>query len=557
MRPKNAFLPWSIFILLVSVPPAAAQTKYYEDLKVLCREKSSIECCMASVAAMESGEFRQASKKETENYGCPEGFKRNSMRCMDSLQWCQPQPANDNIPSVEAKATPEHIKVFLEDRIERELEAMGESSPDYQALQKAWRPLLKEEEKKLKRLQQLVEQTSQDNLPKVIVTIFLEEDITERGQFPEVDPYLIIMGEEVVPLLMGSYDAVPTDMKEHILRVLTAIGSPHALSTARKALTSGNVREVMAGQAALRIILGDEAAPELIGILKKANNKEVVKSSLRQLEMLGAVDWCSHFLDAWQAGQVGFSDLFDIGDPQECSSRSLGEHVALLLKVLKSEGQAGEHYWIRELVARIDQPDAVYDLLPLWPQLVLERFRSGGLVKGYSGEAQINNVELGFTDAQADVLLKNMASILDVDELHEMAAVPRPLVHGLYLEDLLAKKKGKRLDLQGQVFSFRIEAIDGARNILASGEYRIRIGDEENITLTSSTGGFSDHQIALKVRFDGDKFMFHFEPLVIQLLPHAAQFSADVPVEGVYETDLLVSMRGERVPVTWRFTHLK
>ena len=234
-----------------------------------------------------------------------------------------------------------------------------------------------------------------------------------------------------------------------------------------------------------------------------------------------------------------------------------GEHVDLLLKILNSDAEAGEQYWVRDLIAKIDQPSAIYDLLPLLPQIVMERYRSGGVIEGFSKEAKIPSTELGFTDTQADALLREMASILDSDEIRRMQEESPPILLRLFLTDLLAKKEGKRLDLNGQIFSFRIEALDGTGLLLAASDYRLRIGEEQNIVLTSSTGGFPDHQIALKVNFDLDTFMFHFEPLLIHLRPNGAEFSLDVPVEGVNETNLLVSMRGEQVPITWRFIHVK
>ena len=63
------------------------------DYKVLakeCKKKLSVECCLASVRAMELGQYLLDTGKTFGETTCPDGFQPNMMRCPDSYRWCIP-----------------------------------------------------------------------------------------------------------------------------------------------------------------------------------------------------------------------------------------------------------------------------------------------------------------------------------------------------------------------------------------------------------------------------------------------------------------------------------
>ena len=61
----------------------------YEALEKVCKQKGG-GCCMASLKAMRKNNYFLASEDDSINYGCPEGYRRNGMLCIDSFQWCEP-----------------------------------------------------------------------------------------------------------------------------------------------------------------------------------------------------------------------------------------------------------------------------------------------------------------------------------------------------------------------------------------------------------------------------------------------------------------------------------
>jgi hypothetical protein len=64
---------------------------YYDNLASECKSKESESCCLASVETMKAGNYSLTPQE-----GCPAGYQLNKMRCIDSLQWCQPVEKSTN-----------------------------------------------------------------------------------------------------------------------------------------------------------------------------------------------------------------------------------------------------------------------------------------------------------------------------------------------------------------------------------------------------------------------------------------------------------------------------
>jgi hypothetical protein len=81
-----------------------------------------------------------------------------------------------------------------------------------------------------KNLTRLVKQTPQEELPEVLVNIFIDElnGGPTRGQYPPMEDYLVIFGELAVAQLVARYEEVPENRRENILGALGEIGSEKA-----------------------------------------------------------------------------------------------------------------------------------------------------------------------------------------------------------------------------------------------------------------------------------------------------------------------------------------
>jgi len=81
---------WITFLLFLAVsaeaktPPAQNQVDY-EALNKECEQKLSSQCCLTSVERMKSHKVGPLLKGI-----CPEGFEKNTLRCVNAFQWCEP-----------------------------------------------------------------------------------------------------------------------------------------------------------------------------------------------------------------------------------------------------------------------------------------------------------------------------------------------------------------------------------------------------------------------------------------------------------------------------------
>lgn len=61
--------------------PLNPNDDYYERLRTGCKQDA---CCLASLERMEQDQYFEAV-----NGACPEGRRKDSLRCAASLKWCE------------------------------------------------------------------------------------------------------------------------------------------------------------------------------------------------------------------------------------------------------------------------------------------------------------------------------------------------------------------------------------------------------------------------------------------------------------------------------------
>jgi hypothetical protein len=164
---------------------------------------------------------------------------------------------------------------------------------------------------------------------------------------------------------------------------------------------------------------------------------------------------------------------------------------------------------------------------------------------------------LGFSDGDADILLQKISAQLPVDNIKEwLNRGTSDLLTQFFLEDLLAHKEGSSTVFSKKKFLFKIEALDGANNILASKVYPLEYNVEQNIILPSMTSNFPDHHVKLKVQLDREKWFFHLDPVLIDLKPYAAGFDIFIPIAGINVMPLTETFAGQKEKIMWRFEHM-
>lgn len=80
------YIGYSIYSFFDQKYDTSHMSPYYQELVKECETRKSFSCCIASVEDMAAGGYKLALEP-----GCPEGYQRTMLRCMNSFAWCEPQ----------------------------------------------------------------------------------------------------------------------------------------------------------------------------------------------------------------------------------------------------------------------------------------------------------------------------------------------------------------------------------------------------------------------------------------------------------------------------------
>jgi hypothetical protein len=89
MQIKLKLILLSLLILLIGCDNSdpiqtTKYANYYNNLREICKSKSSQNCCLASVNAM-----KRTNAKIAPTEGCDIGYRRELLICIDSFVWCE------------------------------------------------------------------------------------------------------------------------------------------------------------------------------------------------------------------------------------------------------------------------------------------------------------------------------------------------------------------------------------------------------------------------------------------------------------------------------------
>ena len=82
---------------------------YYKYLAKECEQKENYDCCISSVKIMAEGNHKLVPEA-----GCPEGYQINTLKCIDSFQWCEKEIVEKIINETVGWETYENIEYGFE-----------------------------------------------------------------------------------------------------------------------------------------------------------------------------------------------------------------------------------------------------------------------------------------------------------------------------------------------------------------------------------------------------------------------------------------------------------
>ncbi|HLD70260.1 MAG TPA: hypothetical protein VJA17_05790, partial [Candidatus Omnitrophota bacterium] len=125
------------------------------------------------------------------------------------------------------------IKEKLKESISNELKEIQQAMKEVESsamhmTPKEWRQIFEQQQKQLNNLLSLVVSTPEEKLPAVVTSLFIDEQ-KYVNKYPRLEPYILIVGELIIPPFVEKFDQVDPRVKERILDVLGRIHSRESL----------------------------------------------------------------------------------------------------------------------------------------------------------------------------------------------------------------------------------------------------------------------------------------------------------------------------------------
>ncbi len=197
-----------------------------------------------------------------------------------------------------------------------------------------WSSFISEVCKEQKNLARLVERTSTDELPDVLVNIFIDEYTggPTKGKYPPIRNYLGIFGKPAAAPLMKRYEEIGEDNRRYALRILGEIGSENVLPFIRSELKEKNLSTLESAAYAIRMIRKEAAKEDLLPLLSDPElDPAAVPLIVRQLSNLEDPGWYGIVLNMVEEGKINYQTITDLGSFKEYPESVVVAHLEYLL----------------------------------------------------------------------------------------------------------------------------------------------------------------------------------------------------------------------------------
>jgi len=388
-----------------------------------------------------------------------------------------------------------------------------------------------DEQRKLNNFRALVAKAKDKELPGFLVELFVNH--TPQNRYPEIEEYILQIGDATVPTLLKQYDKKNKDvfMRERILYLLGNLKSEKALPTVRAATDDTALRVSFAAISALRNILGDRSSKELQQLLAKSQNTETAEYILSQLNFIKDPQWCSFYLEQsrQRPGLLSKMTLTTLTDAESCSEDVLGHNVDFLVTtVQKDDRQSATSAAI--LLAKLQHEKYLKKLYPIFPTLLNGQNRIGGVASNYGStvEAAADETVWSSLPTERENLLNRIEKQLTSAGIKEwLNNNPKDPFTRLYLTNLLAKKNGQKQN-DSATYIFKI-SVENSRN-----QAICNVDVELSLNIVQTVACAANYINLTLSTIDTEKGRLKLDPILIDLKPNGVGFSAEVPFSGAY-----------------------
>lgn len=396
----------------------------------------------------------------------------------------------------------------------------------------SWGPFLSELCKARKSLAILVKRTSPEEVPDVLVNIFIDEYAggATRGQYPPMKDYLRVFGEPAVTPLMNRFREVREFNRQYALRTLGEIGSEKALPLVRSELKTQNLFTLSSAAYAIRMIRKEGAKEDLLPLLSDLElDPKAVPLIVRQLSSLEEPGWYDIVLDLAQEGKIHFQTIADLGSFQKYPELVVATHLDYLL----AQWSSGNSDTVACLLFQIHERSYLKQFFPILEDLLRAKYRyTGNRYSPLTVKCQY------FNRSRRHPLLDRIENTLTLADIEEWIHKRSPgWVSYLYLHEFYQRKGGPPFDASKMVFRLKVSVYDDANNILL-GEVSEEFpnGVTKNIKLQLDNSNDEPYRIFLTPQLQkditqNDRWIIDIPVFMIDL-PVGCGFPLKIPMQS-------------------------
>ena len=457
------------------------------------------------------------------------------------------------------------IKQRLALRSEQTLNELNRTLSETEKTKDSDAKKVKAEIDKSKRLSEFIAKQKPSRLPENLIRLFIEEIGRPLKKYPDLMPYVSLLGESGVRLLLSSYERASVESRLQILSALGGIGRSSALALIRKEIKSDNALIQKEAITALGMVKKERAKEELDMILADADLSPLGKKTvLMQLKEIHAAKWHSTVLRTALSDEILFEQLPSIVPDFETFPKiEVWKQRSSIFEILQRNNPKTCQI-AQQLIFTFDQGMYLKNIYPILDDLLKANFEYGKTVDASGKLLKINSMPSAdvclWNKGMASTLLQRVESTVEkytfVSWYRNATQNFKSLLNLLYIEHMYLQKGGRIINRPPIRFAIKVVVKDSKSKIFASARHVMQLDKPETLQGKSLVSGYPSHTYEGRILLNRNTWRLKMANFIIRLKPQGVSFPVEIPFGGTYETIVEEQFNGKSKAFQWTIKHI-
>ncbi|MFO7740521.1 MAG: HEAT repeat domain-containing protein [Desulfatiglandaceae bacterium] len=452
------------------------------------------------------------------------------------------------------------VKQEMEAQIEESLNRLKTTLSDPEKNETVKAQILRAE-----RFGEFVKKQAPDDLPEKLIDVFLKRSPRIAGEYPDLKPYVIMLGESGVDPLVEKYYRASTADRQHILDLLGGIGSTASLALIRKEMYAEIPDIQKEAVTALGMIKQHRAEEELDAILAEGRiSAPAKKAILLQLKKFNAPKWHTTVLRTAMADDILYEELPTIvPDLTSFPVLDVWKQLTRIFERLESNNYKACQV-SKQLIFAFDHKRLFKGMYPILGDLLKARFDFGKTVDTagrivYEKNQPVTESCLWGKES-ASILLDRMENSLSrhdfVDWHYNASRHFDSQLKQLYTEHLYLKHGGQIINRPPVGFIIEVTVKDSKGTIYASDRHIMILEEPAILQGKPLVAGYPVHSYQGRIELDRKNWRLKMDAFQIDFKPPTVSFSVNIPFGGSYERVVEEVFQGKKRAFWWTIRHI-